>query len=862
MAENLTHLLSTSVGFGVVIALLLLLRRALDGRFAPTWWRQVWTWLMVVMCLYLPARSFLAVWIPSLIEVDTPQAVVEGAYDRVNGYLQDNDRIVEAGSGGGGGAMATIGGENIWFRHYVHYEDAAGRDVTIRDNDYLRTVTVDGRTTYTVHWTGVAYLTCQIVAGLLFAGSLVRYGLFRRRTLRWSTPAGAEELAALEAQKQAVGCERQVELYRCPLVRTPLLMGFLHPVILLPEKLPQGALDTALAHELTHLKGHDTGQLLWASLVRALHWFNPMVWLLVRQLRREIELCCDYALLNTRDEAARRAYGRAVLAQMTAGEHGLSRLTTGFSGDKREVLARFRAMMDSSPKRRGRAAMAAALAVVVLAGSLVGCQAGAGAPEGNGAWITALDPEAGTVAYVPLTREQLADPDALWEEVFSGDLLSQEHTAELAEGASLLHTWEGEAYSLNPVTIQYTVGMSQAGVPGEVELDGAGRAVRVQLSGSAQLDLDGAGLDFTGWCGRIELPGPGAALASSAAVEPDSIFFYSGGNTVTIDPQSGQGTDRDHTRYTLPVSAQAAGAWTASEASNFAYGYTLTVVDGSVTQIEERPWPGAQLPLSPSAALEAMAALQSGEIVDITFSGGPVAGGWAEDLDRNELARMVRRAAGQPQVPETAVHSDEGFLDYGLWTLNLYLKDGSLLSLCAGRTEDQISISETVHLGECPELYRLIRSASDSAQRIANADPAILDVMDQVLADTLALWNTPDYGGGYGASYLDAQLTALSPLEPPESLGDGVELYSYDLGFVVDDLFNAPWAGSPWVDSQLRYHTGPNAYLVAERGGDGSVLRWGAFLHEYSPPFESWDDEMRSTFSASAARALERGGVE
>ena len=58
------------------------------------------------------------------------------------------------------------------------------------------------------------------------------------------------------------------------------------------------ALDTALAHELTHLKGHDTGQLLWASLVRALHWFNPMVWLLVRQLRREIELCCDYALLN------------------------------------------------------------------------------------------------------------------------------------------------------------------------------------------------------------------------------------------------------------------------------------------------------------------------------------------------------------------------------------------------------------------------------------------------------------------------------------------------------------------------------------------------------------------------------------
>ena len=257
-----------------------------------------------------------------------------------------------------------------------------------------------------------------------------------------------------------------------------------------------------------------------------------------------------------------------------------------------------------------------------------------------------------------------------------------------------------------------------------------------------------------------------------------------------------------------------------------------------------------------------MSDLQGGDIADISFSGGPVTVGWAEGLDRDELARMIRQAAGQPQVPKAGTHSDEGFLDYGLWTLNLYLKDGSVLSLYAGRAEDQVSISETVHLQECPELYHLIRSASDSTQHIAVTDPATLEVMDQVLTDTLALWNTPDHGGEYRASYLDAQLTALSLLEPPEPLGDSVALYGYDLGFVVDDLFNAPWADSSWVDSQLRYHTGLNAYLVAERGGDGSVLRWGTFLHKCSPPFGSWDEEMRSAFSTSAAHALERGGVE
>ena len=170
MAENLTHLLATSLGFGALIALLLFLRRRLEGRFAPTWWRQVWTWLMVVMFLYLSARSFLAVWVPSLVDVATPQAVLEGAYDRVNGYSRDHERIVEAGSGGVGGAMATIDGENIWFRHHVHYEDAAGRDVLIRDNDYLRTVTINGATTYTVHWTGMAYLVYWLTAAALFFG--------------------------------------------------------------------------------------------------------------------------------------------------------------------------------------------------------------------------------------------------------------------------------------------------------------------------------------------------------------------------------------------------------------------------------------------------------------------------------------------------------------------------------------------------------------------------------------------------------------------------------------------------------------------------------------------------------------------
>ena len=59
----------------------------------------------------------------------------------------------------------------------------------------------------------------------------------------------------------------------------------MQPCILLPEdwgeRFNEGSLRHVLLHELLHIKNHD---LIWnwASVaVQALHWFNPLVWLVV-----------------------------------------------------------------------------------------------------------------------------------------------------------------------------------------------------------------------------------------------------------------------------------------------------------------------------------------------------------------------------------------------------------------------------------------------------------------------------------------------------------------------------------------------------------------------------------------------------
>ena len=584
MLDNLSALMSVTLGGSVCILLFLAAGPLLSKHFTPRWRYCAWGVLAAVLILFQPFHTMLPKpenW-SGLIQLSIPQAVEAGAYDRQNAYLQDNERVVEAGGGGMGGDMATIGGENIWYRHHASYENEAGQTVVIEDNDYVRKVTVGDETTYTVHWTGVAYGAYQAVSVLGVGFVLVRYFWSRRKLLRVSSPAGEEDQTVLEAARRRTGCDRETELYRCSGIHTPMLMGFHRPVILLPADVPAGSLEAALAHELTHLKHRDTWYMLLMTLARCVHWFNPLVWLMVRTARRDMELYCDYDLLNGQGEEARRAYGRAILDQMTGRDRGFSGLTTGFSGSKKEVFARFRAMMDTAPKRKGRALLALAAAAIVLSGSLVACQAET-QPQTWTAWVDAMDLEERTVTYTLLV-------DSMGEDM--------ERTAPLAEDAQLLHTYEGEAYPLNPETLRYTQDMAQDGLVGTVELNGRGEVVRVQLNVFSQLDLTAAGLDFTGYCGEVYAAG-GVGGINTVSWDEESCW---------VDPCNDLGQDSDHTVYMLPLAEgctiqEGLRAYTVGLSSgNYPDLYRLTLVDGAVTAIEGL-WPEAQntvtLPIDP-----------------------------------------------------------------------------------------------------------------------------------------------------------------------------------------------------------------------------------------------------------------------
>ncbi|MBR2009199.1 MAG: M56 family metallopeptidase, partial [Peptococcaceae bacterium] len=102
-------------------------------------------------------------------------------------------------------------------------------------------------------------------------------------------------------------------------VQSPMLIGFAKPTIVLPYKLyGENELVMILRHELTHYKHHD----LWYKLIllcaNALHWFNPLVWLMNRQAGRDVEQVCDDYVVDGMDMEYRKAYSMTILNTMAS----------------------------------------------------------------------------------------------------------------------------------------------------------------------------------------------------------------------------------------------------------------------------------------------------------------------------------------------------------------------------------------------------------------------------------------------------------------------------------------------------------------------------------------------------------------
>lgn len=270
----------------------------------------------------------------------------------------------------------------------------------------------------TLSWMGIAAMIWLCGAVAVLAWGLVSHAVTSRRLRRWSAAVTyPQTLAILEEVKAEVGVKGSISLYRSFLVDIPLLSGYLRPRILLPAvTIDPVHLRNVLRHELTHCKRRDLWYKLLMLLFCAVHWFNPLVWLAASRAEAAMELACDQDSLAGAEGQARREYGFSIIAFLPETPRKSLPLTTSFAGGSKQMKRRLSGILDMGGKKRGIAVAAAALAVLAISGSLVGC--GIGAVE-EAASAAPIEPK--PVEIAELEEPAYGESEEVFEEAGEGE---------------------------------------------------------------------------------------------------------------------------------------------------------------------------------------------------------------------------------------------------------------------------------------------------------------------------------------------------------------------------------------------------------------------------------------------------------
>ena len=225
-----------------------------------------------------------------------------------------------------------------------------------------------------VYWSGAG----------LFAGYYAINGLFfHRRLRRWSHPARRKQTLTILGQAQAcLRIRRPVRLMVCPLLPGPALQGLFRPTVLLPtEEMEPDDLALVFAHELSHLKCHDLWYKRLLLCVQGLHWFNPLVHVMARLARNDLELACDSRVVERQDARFRARYGYSLLKAAEAGRGRDPVAALRMGGGKQALQRRLGHLFDGQPRREGLALVACVSAVLIFSGALLGQASALSAPH-------------------------------------------------------------------------------------------------------------------------------------------------------------------------------------------------------------------------------------------------------------------------------------------------------------------------------------------------------------------------------------------------------------------------------------------------------------------------------------------------
>lgn len=347
---------SMSVSGSLLIAILLLGKRFLKNRVSRQW--QYYIWLVVVLRLLVPFG-------PKTSLLGNAYQAVERAAAGTVSFIKEQASLSapfvdeEWKNADRANKENDANPENI--ENYENAGSLLDESVAVHPLEDIKMLFLDH----------IWLLWLLVAFGLFIRKATVYQGFLRYIHAGMVPVSDIKMLDQLSLAAVQAGIKKPVELCVNPLVSSPLLIGKLHPCIVLPTMhVSEKDFRYIILHELTHYKRMDLFYKWLVQITVCLHWFNPLVHLMSREITRACEFSCDEAVLAKIGCGSAQDYGKTLLDAMAAvGKYKEHPGAATLSENKQLLKERLGAIMNFKKKSAAMRFLTGILTLCVMFGT-------------------------------------------------------------------------------------------------------------------------------------------------------------------------------------------------------------------------------------------------------------------------------------------------------------------------------------------------------------------------------------------------------------------------------------------------------------------------------------------------------------
>lgn len=223
------------------------------------------------------------------------------------------------------------------------------------------------------------YLNIKIILLTIWGGGILifislavisYYKLFNIRKDR-ICKYNRQSFKILENCLKLLNIRRNIEILVVRNISSPALCGAIRPKILIPQNIFNNVsneeLKYIILHELCHYKRKDVQLTLIIYLLKALYWFNPIIYFALNTMQEDSEIACDNMVVSKLDKKESLKYGYTIINVLSYIEDSKNILgATSMISNKKRLKERIK--MIGENKKVSISKIIVGVAVVIILG--------------------------------------------------------------------------------------------------------------------------------------------------------------------------------------------------------------------------------------------------------------------------------------------------------------------------------------------------------------------------------------------------------------------------------------------------------------------------------------------------------------